>query len=53
MGARLKTFGSIYMTFNVKSVSLGVKRELCKKAIVPTMTISAEAFSLRMNARNK
>ena len=35
------------------SVSLDVKRGLCKKVIVPMVTFSEYTFSFRTNAKNK
>ena len=38
----LKTFGAMKSMFNVRSVSLSVKRQLYEKVVMPTGTYRAE-----------
>ena len=38
----IKTFAELKILFDVRSVGLGVKRELCEIRVVPTVTHGAE-----------
>ena len=47
----LKTFGAVKV-FNIRCVSLGVRRELYTRVLAPTVTRGAEAYGMRMNERH-
>ena len=47
VGEGLKTFREINMMFSGKSVSLSVKRELCKRVLVPMVMYGAETLGMR------
>ena len=37
--------------FNIRSVSLGVKNELCERVVAPTLTYGVEILGMRMDDR--
>ena len=42
VGEVLEAFGASKIMFNVRSVSLGVKRKLYERMVLPTVTYGAE-----------
>ena len=45
----LKTLGAIKIMFGVRSASLVVRRELCGRVVVPTVTYGPEPSDLKMD----
>ena len=41
------------MSFNVRSISVGVKRELYERVVVPTQTYGAKTFGIKTDERQK
>ena len=46
VGEDLKTCDTMKSMFNIDSVSLGVKRELYERVVVPTVTYGAETWGI-------
>ena len=53
VGEGLKPFGLMEMIFNVKNVSLGVKRELYERVVRQTVTYGAETWVTRIEERRE
>ena len=52
VGEGVSTFGAVKMMFNVRSVSLGVKREVHGRVVVPTVTYGTETCGMRMDKKH-
>ena len=46
---QLQTFGAMKILFTVSRLSLGAKRELCERVVVPTVMHGAETCDMRMD----
>ena len=53
VGDALKTFVAMSMMFNIRSVSLGVKRDFYEGGVVATVTYAVETWGMRMDERHK
>ena len=49
----VKAFGAMARVWNERSVSIGVKRDLYERIVVPTVMYGSESWGMRVEERNK
>ena len=53
VGEGMRTFGAMKRVWGGRSVTLGVKKELYERIVVPTVMYGSESWGMRVEERNK